>query len=1325
MNKKKLLFLLLLSSLAYSMEEKSNVEGEVTFGVDATFGADGAETVVRLFPPMIDLLRPMKYSDYEAEVSGGSAAPNNVQEPEIYIPEYDGLNRDVELAVKYLSKNAELRKRLGVKLKENYLGLGIKVDVLGKQISHTQFLGNNEIDKLKISLTSENKYVNGEINYYAIGESKDKVDIDKIDTEKPLKNKVVDYNFSINPIPDKSLSVSLDFEGQDKNLNIGPTLKYRNGGTYVNTSVLFNNVKSNYDLEKELHKIKHTAPGYDKIEYFKKWTLKEEYKNPPAEISKEKYENEYADLEKAEVSGIKGTQRILGHYSGSLYGDSPFRYIAKNVFDEIHSNPNFSNISSVTKVLEKDEKPGLTSFSISALQSIGSEIGNKNEMNKLAEKLAIKMYKRLGVPLDRKYSSIGVWTQIPSEFAYLLPGYFKDFDYTKIKSDELDADYLYDNGMKKPPRPSEGYDNGPLVVSDTYKLKERWHYFGPDMNKYVLNEIGREYKFDKIKELANTSTTGLVLDGILGAIFGGGKIQEVIKYLPTIQDIVKNPYEIKGIDMLRGMYLHQSEKERNMMKYEDELKESFSDVDLKDNKARYSTKIRLNAGHFGKNYKVGGALLLNDNIYVDSEKYGYIKKSNHLGFDAMYKEGLIEFDTKMALSFAKNNLFRKDNSEKYVYDTVNLNTDTYFGLDIPSTDKFNVGLGIRHIGDYGWINPKSFTDKNGDKIKWNNIAKRDNKNNPIGKEGETIIVSETTEKVLVEKEATTNTKLKRDIHQSDYISTVESDPVKSTYEVYNIVSPRITMRYRPYNNYIFSTHLEVPISIRKDAPAGIRGIYSGEIKYLIDDSFADTIFSQRNPIKFKTSGNIEAGAILGSDLGYYLGYKAMADATFLRADIDGNDKDIDFSLSLNPLIANFSVKPRLILAKEGKEIVTKLGLEYSKDTEFSSVLGFRKIIKSKNEILKEKLIPEILETLKDRNEKEYERISEKVPRITFDKKLEYILTPFVDIRKEEGDFKINIKASSIKGNAEERGSTETTGEETPRASELEGKSKDYLFWTYKNYYKRPRNYVYFKKLNYDQTNTRTEYVNKLDYEKYNFSVEAKYDKGLGIDFNTKLDISYEFKQLKGTGKETKTTNSYWKLKGFITDGTYDNSILNLPENDVVYDENAPYEDMLKFAVDKGSDYISRYRELYKGSSSWFKMKESELIELLKKTPEVKVETKENEETLLLENKKIIGKLDTYLGYNFNPIEKLILSVGAMHNLKVDYTSMNKVIVEDEKLFGSRKITINNTISPEFGVKYDIFKGLNATLRTSMPFDFENKDFKGLKFNIKTGLEYKW
>ncbi|WP_196761259.1 hypothetical protein, partial [Streptobacillus moniliformis] len=73
------------------------------------------------------------------------------------------------------------------------------------------------------------------------------------------------------------------------------------------------------------------------------------------------------------------------------------------------------------------------------------------------------------------------------------------------------------------------------------------------------------------------------------------------------------------------------------------------------------------------------------------------------------------------------------------------------------------------------------------------------------------------------------------------------------------------------------------------------------------------------------------------------------------------DKDIDFILSLNPLIVNLPIKPRLLIGKEGKEYVSKVGLEYSKGTEFTTILGMRKVLKTSKDILEEELKPNILE----------------------------------------------------------------------------------------------------------------------------------------------------------------------------------------------------------------------------------------------------------------------------------------------------------------------------------------------------------------------------
>ncbi|WP_143605902.1 hypothetical protein, partial [Streptobacillus notomytis] len=94
-------------------------------------------------------------------------------------------------------------------------------------------------------------------------------------------------------------------------------------------------------------------------------------------------------------------------------------------------------------------------------------------------------------------------------------------------------------------------------------------------------------------------------------------------------------------------------------------------------------------------------------------------------------------------------------------------------------------------------------------------------------------------------------------------------------------------------NIIISSNVDVPISIRNSTPAGIRGIYTGEIKYLIDDSFKDIVLTKQNPIEVKTRGNIELGSILGNEPGYYLSYNIMGDISFLRGEIKGENKEIN------------------------------------------------------------------------------------------------------------------------------------------------------------------------------------------------------------------------------------------------------------------------------------------------------------------------------------------------------------------------------------------------------------------------------------------------
>ncbi|WP_155731083.1 hypothetical protein, partial [Streptobacillus moniliformis] len=107
MKQKKILVLLLLSSLAYSNDKESKISGEVTFGIDSTFGVDGLEKGFSYIPTFLKLFKASKYKEYEIKQDINNGNDNKGNEPpkksELYIPTYTPTMRDLELATKYLS----------------------------------------------------------------------------------------------------------------------------------------------------------------------------------------------------------------------------------------------------------------------------------------------------------------------------------------------------------------------------------------------------------------------------------------------------------------------------------------------------------------------------------------------------------------------------------------------------------------------------------------------------------------------------------------------------------------------------------------------------------------------------------------------------------------------------------------------------------------------------------------------------------------------------------------------------------------------------------------------------------------------------------------------------------------------------------------------------------------------------------------------------------------------------------------------------------------------------------------------------------------------
>ncbi|WP_064610440.1 hypothetical protein [Streptobacillus moniliformis] len=106
------------------------------------------------------------------------------------------------------------------------------------------------------------------------------------------------------------------------------------------------------------------------------------------------------------------------------------------------------------------------------------------------------------------------------------------------------------------------------------------------------------------------------------------------------------------------------------------------------------------------------------------------------------------------------------------------------------------------------------------------------------------------------------------------------------------------------------------------------------------------------------------------------------------------------------------------------------------------------------------------------------------------------------------------------------------------------------------------------------------------------------------------------------------------------------------------------------------------------------------------------------------SKRINLNLDTYLGYNFNPIDKMIVSVGSKYSMYLRYDLIDK-IKKDNKELGYKKILIGNTITPEVKMTYDLINNFSVMVGTGIPIYIENKRFKSIRFNIRTGIEYKW
>ena len=1333
-NNRVILSLLTINALTLSY---GKLKGEVSFFVSSNFGVDNLQEMTSLLSPTLNLLLSKKITDYELKSNGssngnsnGNMGPNgggssdnnnnhNHNQRQHYIPTRPQ-NMDLELATRYLTKSIRLKKTLKVRLEDDYTGLGIGLYLIGKNSDYTTLIENKEIDKLKLSLSSNNKYIQGEINYFAIGEQENKKGIEKVDDDnKQIENKTVDYNINVTPIVDFPMQASFNIQGQDKNVSISPTFSFTHKGFYISMSPTFELNRKDIDISEEIGTLAYAAPGYDKVEYFKKWEKMTENKS---------YKDDQIDLEHAKVTGHKGTWRLLGLPSGSLYGDSPIKSILNEVLERISQDPELKNTHSALKALEG----GFTLSNIFSLTSflnyneIIKELQNGQAISRIVEEVTNNVLRRysLGSKRSKYTSSLDIYKQIPYEFRSLIPGLTDKYNIYNINKDLFDNNYLYYNGLK---RPEGGIIKPRAVNSSQYELKENWHNLVSDINKYTLSEIEKYYGFNYL--IGQISNLGL------SSFWEASNIYSKIN---KITELLQNPYEMKGIDIFRGVYFHSSEKYKNITKLEKELEPLQKEIaDIQDKKQYNNLSIKLNAGHVGQNHKINFYSKLNDITTVTAQGMTFVKKENMIGLNVeLAKNGFIG---KTNIKSIYSNIFfnydkNQDQTKKNTtinYNKNNILINTYLGYRIKAGEKISVDLGITHHGEFGHITPIQFI-KDGNPFKMK-VAKRDEKGNPYDLDGKVLDISKKTEKGLVdyaynkykEKNKTVN-KSKRHFNSEDALEKEDKELTSYWYNIYNILMPTLGVSYIPHRNLEIYNQFQIPIAISKDKFSGINVKYKAELRYLIGDQDFDIFKTPDKLYTLGTHGSIKSGIELSKTPGFNLEYDMQADLSAIKLSLIGKNKDFLYKVSLNPIVIDFVLKPRIIFSKETDHFM-KFGLELSTKTNGNVIAGLQKVISKDDKIFSDKLVPNLEKALNERNiENETKNFKEKIKEFKFDSPIEYTYTPFIEYELYTKDLKIRLGLISKYGEKTQDKVNKTEQSDyilkDEELKKLGNHNNGYITWANSNG-NNGYKWLYFSKINKYKDVKELEIINKLSNKNYKLYFNVYYEKEYG--FNVKSDVNFEYDNIKfkRTTKvlkhtEIKKTNVY-ALKFKSNDKYIDKKNQMTDENIVDFNENDTEEqkkEKIKKIIEKnnGRNNLSNsnYNSIIKAVDENKPLTNREL-------------TNNSTKTETIGTRNIRFNVNICLGYTIKVTKKAFVGFALNHKFDLDNLTIDNIIIDDLKFFGSNHLKVKNEIAPEINAKYKLFNILNVNTSIKVPIQFENEKYKNTSINFKTGLELKW
>lgn len=579
MKRKILILSFIISSFTYSLD----ITGSISTGLGINIGANNISKPVSLVPAILNLTLPQNYvylEEKEEEASVVSAETDNFN-PTIdkYKPRLkfigDQTKSDIRAFARYFFQNANIEKTLvDANLRINDIGLSLGTKVKSKTNRLNEKFTYTDVDRVLYKLDWDTNISDLSIRYDALASSKIKgvekyLDND-YDENSPTEDKSLKINSKLdilkkssNPIKPK-IYLNYDKNG-DKNyyleaitsLAIEPVKGLQFEVGVVKKSENKNNEENQINYKEIAGIISKSAPGYNEYEYYKKFT-----------------QGPVRDIKQAIITPETGINRIDGLPSGSLYGESVFDFLIKTTKDYLKNN-NYDTIHRIITKIENDENiKGTAFFNILTLKNEGERLSNN--IPDLSRYFVTELFNRLNFSYDDGWHKYDPLSFVPKTLYPLIPGY--EHDYLKLKDRpyfdvnklgdvikefekemrDMDPnypeyyssnDYVSDSALK--PTDSYPWQNRKIVGEveidgKKYNLVRKFSYIGYDINKYLVDPLISFLNIEKLKQ-----------PNYLDLLFN------VDGYLSPIYKLLNKREEVSQIDLLRGIYLYETEYQNN------------------------------------------------------------------------------------------------------------------------------------------------------------------------------------------------------------------------------------------------------------------------------------------------------------------------------------------------------------------------------------------------------------------------------------------------------------------------------------------------------------------------------------------------------------------------------------------------------------------------------------------------------------------------------------------------------------------------------------------------------------------------------------------